>query len=1009
MQTLTCSFGSRHARRLATTLALAALLGNVAVAQARATEQYATATLDDEPVLLASQSVTYGAVYEDVDGSVKEHADCQSLEPTPHNDALGDGWYVWEGKKLQLEGLEVSGDATLVLGDELQMVGAPIHVEPGASLTVYQMAGRKAAITTGSSDQGAEHTQFSPVLVDAGGRFELCGGTVVSDQAYAVDSAGAFALRNGEASGVLSREGSTCELAGGVITGSPHRGVQCDGALVVSGAPVIRDNAEGDLCRGSNAPICVGALEPGAYISLSADGPLDAGTLTEGYAKNNGDTDPAKYFHLCDADKVMQLRDGEVVLLDACVWRDADGNEQLVEAGEGVYMASRLDADDPHMNGGMCLAAGDVTLKGRVEVEGDVSLVLAKGAKLHCASGMHVGEGNSLTIYGGADGGGELICDFEAKAERADGAAGIGGNMEETNGEITIYGGTVSVTGGKNGLCGAGIGSGDLAVGGHVRICGGTVNACGGVEGGAGIGGCMADGGLVEISGGTVVARGGSYAAAGIGGGRLHNGGIVRIDGGDVTAIGGSSAYSQGGAGIGGGESANGGTVEIHGGHVRVEGGVNAAGIGGGSNLRFGRGGNGGDVTIDGDACVEVTGKGGSAIGVGAGGTDVGLLHLGEDGCVRVLDGEGDSTVVSAQERVSACMTNAHVAYGPCSHEFADDYLATKAGHKRRCIHCMRTLGEAVEHSFDEGHACTVCGYGADAPQLSSTSLTLGGKISLTFWYDFHEAGQAPHAYDLELSIGGGNTRKLCTNCANGKVDDEGRRGFSFDVSAIEMGEPVTATLHLPNGEEQVETFSVRECIAQALAQESKIDKDTADLYRALANYGYYMQAYLSAENGWRIGKDYTVMDLNYPEHNDVSAAHEACAAYAFKPGKGFKASMDRIATSLTCDTDFTFNVALTPKPGCEITLFQPSDPDEGCGEVGDGEARATRTHVGVTELDCPTEFEVYGYGFEGYTMQVSPLAHVFAVLDSNESSDAAKKAMSALYWYHVHAKQCVK
>ena len=106
----------------------------------------------------------------------------------------------------------------------------------------------------------------------------------------------------------------------------------------------------------------------------------------------------------------------------------------------------------------------DVTITDRVEVTGDVTLILPEGMTLTASCGITVTEGNSLTI----EGSGKL---------NATGLlyhAGIGGCEEENCGDITIKGGIINVSGG----CGAaGIGGGVAGSGGNVTITGGSVLA----------------------------------------------------------------------------------------------------------------------------------------------------------------------------------------------------------------------------------------------------------------------------------------------------------------------------------------------------------------------------------------------------------------------------------------------------------------------------------------------------------------------------------------------------
>ena len=223
----------------------------------------------------------------------------------------------------------------------------------------------------------------------------------------------------------------------------------------------------------------------------------------------------------------------------------------------------------------------DVTFdQERVTVTGNVHLILADGYTLDASLGIHVSEGNSLTIYGQSGGNGAVL------ATGSKNGAGIGGGQSETGGTIIINGGNVKATG-DNYAAGIGGGSGRSGssdgAGGTIVINGGTVTATGGYWA-AGIGGgcgsspdySAGSGGNITINGGNVNATGSSYAA-GIGGGSNGSGGTITITGGTVTAIGGGD-----GAGIGGGYRGDGGAITIDGGTVTATGGGDGAGIGNG-------------------------------------------------------------------------------------------------------------------------------------------------------------------------------------------------------------------------------------------------------------------------------------------------------------------------------------------------------------------------------------------------------------------------------------------
>ena len=165
----------------------------------------------------------------------------------------------------------------------------------------------------------------------------------------------------------------------------------------------------------------------------------------------------------------------------------------------------------------------DVTISSRIQISGDVTLILGEGTTLTAPKGIELSQGNSLTINGP----GALTingCDYNK--------SGIGAAQVGT---LTINGGIINVISGRHG---AGIG-GDAnnTVGGTIIINGGVVNASSHPEGwGAGIGGgrnfwergaCGVCGDII-INGGQVTAIGGfddanDRYAQGIGVGQVYS------------------------------------------------------------------------------------------------------------------------------------------------------------------------------------------------------------------------------------------------------------------------------------------------------------------------------------------------------------------------------------------------------------------------------------------------------------------------------------------------------
>ena len=298
-------------------------------------------------------------------------------------------------------------------------------------------------------------------------------------------------------------------------------------------------------------------------------------------------------------------------------------------------------------SGNWYVVRGNVTFNDRLNVNGDVNIVLCDGATLNANNGISVNNGASLHIYDQQGGTGKLTAtshrldngsasmknaaigadsgnagniyihggNINAKAELACRGAAIGGGGDGAAGEIKIYGGTVDAWSDQ---CGAAIGGGQNGQASHVNgegivIYGGKVTAKAGSNS-AGIGnGYKANGsaGSIAIYGGEVTASG-HNGAAGIGGGDEGSNGKIDIYGGVVTAIAYDSIAT--GAAIGSGGKANqGGAINIHGGTVAAQS-TYGAGIGAGAN------GSSGTINISGGNVVASSSCGGAGIGGGKGG-----------------------------------------------------------------------------------------------------------------------------------------------------------------------------------------------------------------------------------------------------------------------------------------------------------------------------------------------------------------------------------------------------
>ncbi len=211
---------------------------------------------------------------------------------------------------------------------------------------------------------------------------------------------------------------------------------------------------------------------------------------------------------------------------------------------------------------GWYIVIGDVTTENRITLTGDTKLILANGASLNAKKGISMSDTGNLAIYAQSN-----DKDMMGKLIVPEGVnnydAGIGSSNTKACGNIFIYGGMVTVQGGKFAPA---IGSAINACSCDITIRGGVVKAQGGYAGAAIGSGENCSCGNITISGGIVTATGSYSAGIGSGSGIGASCGNITISGGAVIATG-----ANDGAGIGSGAGGSRcGTITISGGYVKA-------------------------------------------------------------------------------------------------------------------------------------------------------------------------------------------------------------------------------------------------------------------------------------------------------------------------------------------------------------------------------------------------------------------------------------------------------
>lgn len=487
------------------------------------------------------------------------------------------GWYLAEGEVEFTQRPTVTGDVHLILADGCSLAapqGITVtdeddDVENGSpnSLTIYgQQAGTGALTATAAADTGnagigglagRDNIAHGGAVTIHGGVITATGGSSsgssgagiggagggkggsVTVTGGLVSAAGGKATYNNSAGvgggghadggsvtvtgGQLTATGNTVGIGGGTFGG----GLQGSGSFSLSGsgvvfATLIQDKSgesswQGLVFAGGEGFVYGDSLTLAQSLTIPQGSTLyipQGSTLTvpelinEGILFNFGTLNAGSLENTGKLYSMQELAGATPISLQSAQYLDENGRTQTRAD------LIPLNGDMNSWLSGWYLVTGEVTLTQRVQVKGDVHLILADGCSLTAQRGINLLEGNSLTIYGQQEGTGALTATGYLNEN-----SGIGGRFNESNsGAFTLNGGFVTARGGSYA---AGIGGvGSTTGGGTITLNGGHLVAEGGrqynnILNGAGIGGTglnvVFNGGYVEATGSVGGSTAGSF------------------------------------------------------------------------------------------------------------------------------------------------------------------------------------------------------------------------------------------------------------------------------------------------------------------------------------------------------------------------------------------------------------------------------------------------------------------------------------------------------------------
>lgn len=501
-------------------------------------------------------------------------------------------------------------------------VGEPTrgNTAAGSGGGIYNSA--TLSLTSGTI-HGNTAYQGGGVFNGGGGKMLVTGGTIAQNEAGLL---GGGICNNA----TLTLEGgriyeNTCAMYGGGVWAEPTSTLFMQGNPVVSGN--LKSGNPDNVALGQNstqensARIRVtGAFTTGADVHVRSN-TIGSYQITQDFGQRNPEKEAGAVFtDDAAADYGLSINQGEVYRMPLAK------NTSYLQDGSQTHDAMKLsdvtDGSGVSFGSGWFVLDNDKSFANRITILGDTHLILTNGKTLTASAGIYVPEWSQLTVYA-QDANSSVAGAISATSSEHN--AGIGGNLNQDAGAITVYGGNITATGGAYaaGIGGGGAYEDNKSAYTTINIHGGNITATGGASG-AGIGtGCVGQEMIIapdavnhpdvlpnmynshiNITGGWVYATGKS-GGAGIGSGAdSYFLGEISISGGTVSGIGSDYILSTNAnhycsaAGIGSGMNGScylfrnpnadpmerRAIVRISGGSVNAHGGqYGAAGIGGGS------------------------------------------------------------------------------------------------------------------------------------------------------------------------------------------------------------------------------------------------------------------------------------------------------------------------------------------------------------------------------------------------------------------------------------------
>ena len=289
-------------------------------------------------------------------------------------------------------------------------------------------------------------------------------------------------------------------------------------------------------------------------------------------------------------------------------------------------------------------------------------------------------------------------------------------------------------------------------------------------------------------------------------------------------------------------------------------------------------------------------------------------------------------------------------------------------------------------------------------PAFKTHSLILSGEIGVHFYMDLPALEGVDYS-ESYMSFRVKDMEKRVDFDPNRKNDAGTYYCFTCYVPSIMMAQPITATFHYGEDQTVEQTYTIMEYIQAFEKRSGDFPAATQRVVEALADFGHYIQPFLSDVRGWKIGTDYSEMTEHFKEpysEAEIAAVSEAVADRAIVRDPG-DSQIRKVSYNLVLDSETAIRVYLKPKSGYEgeVTATLDGGAENVAEAQSDGRYLVTIPNISAHQLGDTHIIRVTAGS--SFTVEVSALSYIQSILSSDQykADQNARNAMAALYEYY--------